>query len=59
MTDRAPVPEEPKRKQHYLLKSITTDQYGHFDLHGLASGKYKLFNWDGVEQGEWEDTAGE
>jgi hypothetical protein len=50
------VPEEPKRKQHYLFKSITTDQYGHFDLRGLAPGKYKLFSWDGVEQGEWEDT---
>jgi hypothetical protein len=49
-------PEEPKRKQHYLFKSITTDQYGHFDLRGLAPGKYKLFSWDGVEQGEWEDT---
>ena len=50
------VPEEPKRKQHYLFKSITTDQYGHFDLRGLAPGKYNLFSWDGVEQGEWEET---
>jgi protocatechuate 3,4-dioxygenase beta subunit len=50
------VPEEPKRKQHYLFKSLTTDQYGHFDLRGLAPGKYKLFSWDGVEQDEWEDT---
>jgi hypothetical protein len=50
------VPEEAKRKQHYLFKSITTDQYGHFDLGGLAPGKYNLFSWDGVEQGEWEDT---
>jgi len=50
------VPEEAKRKQHYLFKSITTDQYGHFDLRGLAPGKYKLFSWDGVEQGEWEDA---
>jgi hypothetical protein len=50
------VPEEAKRKQHYLFKSIATDQYGHFDLRGLAPGKYNLFSWDGVEQGEWEDT---
>lgn len=50
------VPEEQKRKQHYLFKPITTGQYGHFDLRGLAPGKYKLFSWDGVEQGEWEDT---
>jgi hypothetical protein len=50
------VPEEPKRTQHHLFKSITTDQYGHFDLHGLAPGKYRLFSWDGAEQDEWEDT---
>ena len=50
------VPEEARRKQHYLFKSITTDQYGHFDLRGLAPGKYNLFSWDGVEQGEWEDA---
>ena len=50
------VPEEAKRKQHYLFKSITTYQYGLFDLRGLAPGKYKLFSWDGVEQGECEDT---
>ena len=49
------VPEEPKRKQHRLFKSITTDQYGHFDLHGLAPGKYRLFSWDGVQKDEWED----
>jgi hypothetical protein len=35
------------------LRRIST---GHFDLRGLAPGKYKLFSWDGVEQGEWEDT---
>jgi hypothetical protein len=50
------VPEEPKRKQHYLFKSITTDQYGHFDPRGPAPGKYNLFSWDGVEQGKSEDT---
>jgi hypothetical protein len=50
------VPEEGKRKQHHLFKSVTTDQYGHFELHGLAPGKYRLFSWDGIEQDEWEDT---
>lgn len=46
------VPEEQKRKQHYLFKPITTDQYGHFDLRGLAPGKYKLFSWDGVKNSD-------
>ena len=40
-----------------VLKSITTDQYGHFDLRGPAPGKYKLFSWDDVEQEEWKDTG--
>jgi hypothetical protein len=50
------VPEEPKRTLHFLFKSITTDQYGHFELRGLAPGQYKLFSWTGVEEGEWEDA---
>lgn len=50
------VPEESKRSLLYLYKSVTTDQYGHYDLQGLAPGKYSLFAWDGVEHGEWEDS---
>ena len=49
------VPEENKRKILRLYEADRTDQYGHFVLRGLAPGKYKLFSWDGVEQGEWED----
>ena len=49
------VPEETKGKQHRLFKSATTDQYGHFELDGLAPGKYRLFSWDSVEKEEWED----
>jgi hypothetical protein len=40
---------------HRLYKEQTTDQYGHFDLHGIAPGDYKLFSWHEVEQGAWED----
>jgi hypothetical protein len=49
------VPEESKRNLRDLYKSVTTDQYGHYDLRGLAPGKYAIFGWDGVERGEWED----
>ena len=34
---------------------MTTDQYGRYDLRGLAPGKYAVFSWDGVEREEWED----
>ncbi len=49
------VPEENKRKYLRLYKSELTDQYGHFEIHGLAPGKYKLFSWEGIESNAWED----
>jgi hypothetical protein len=51
------IPEGSKRKLHRLFKSMATDQYGRFDLRGLANGKYKLFSWDGIEPGAWEDES--
>lgn len=49
------VPDEARRTNFRLFKEQTTDQYGKFDLHGLAPGSYKLFSWTGIERGEWED----
>jgi hypothetical protein len=49
------VPDPARRTNFRLFKEQTTDQYGKFDLHGLAPGSYKLFAWAGVERGEWED----
>jgi hypothetical protein len=49
------IPEVSKRKLHYLYKTDNTDQFGHFEFHGLPPGKYKLFAWEGVEEGIWED----
>jgi len=49
------VPDETRRSNFRLFKSQTTDQYGKFDLHGLAPGSYKLFSWTGIENNEWED----
>jgi hypothetical protein len=49
------VPEESKRSLRELFKFVTTDQYGRYDLRGLAPGKYSIFSWDGVEREEWED----
>jgi len=49
------VPDEARRTNFRLFKSQTTDQYGQFDLHGLAPGSYKFFAWDGVESNAWED----
>jgi hypothetical protein len=49
------IPEEGKRNLHQVFRAVTTDQNAQYDLRGLAPGKYKLFSWDGVERGAWED----
>jgi protocatechuate 3,4-dioxygenase beta subunit len=49
------VPDEARRSQSRLYEARTTDQYGHFDLRGITPGNYKLFSWEEVEQGAWED----
>jgi protocatechuate 3,4-dioxygenase beta subunit len=49
------VPEPSRRTQSSLYKEQTTDQYGHFELRGIAPGDYKLFSWDEAESGAWED----
>jgi protocatechuate 3,4-dioxygenase beta subunit len=49
------VPEPARRTQSTLFKEQTTDQYGHFELRGIAPGDYKLFSWEEAESGAWED----
>jgi protocatechuate 3,4-dioxygenase beta subunit len=49
------VPEPSHRTQYTLFKEQTTDQYGHFELRGIAPGDYKLFSWEEAESGAWED----
>jgi protocatechuate 3,4-dioxygenase beta subunit len=49
------VPDPRHRSRNDLFKSQTTDQYGHFDIRGIAPGEYKVFSWEEVEDGAWED----
>lgn len=49
------VPERSRRAQYRSYETQTTDQYGHFELRGIAPGDYKLFSWEEVESGAWED----
>jgi hypothetical protein len=39
----------------HMYKQATTDQYGRFELRGIPPGGYKLFSWDQVENGAWQD----
>jgi hypothetical protein len=50
------VPEESRRKMERFYKAERSDQNGQFDLRGLAPGRYKLFSWDSVEEGAWQDS---
>jgi protocatechuate 3,4-dioxygenase beta subunit len=49
------VPDLAQRENYQKYKTESTDQYGNFDLRGIAPGDYKLFSWMEVEQGAWED----
>jgi hypothetical protein len=49
------VPDAKHRARLGLYKTARTDQHGQFLLHGIAPGDYKLFSWDEVEDGAWED----
>jgi hypothetical protein len=49
------VPEEAHRGQMQMYKDTTTDQYGRFELRGISPGGFKLFSWDQVENGAWQD----
>ncbi len=50
------VPEPPHRGQARLYKTTTTDQYGHFTLRGIVPGDYKLFAWEDIEAGAYQDA---
>ncbi len=43
------------RDQSRLFQKVATDQFGHYLLRGIVPGDYKIFSWDEVEDGAWED----
>jgi hypothetical protein len=49
------VPDEPRRTQLRFYKDDHTDQYGRFTIKGIAPGRYKLFAWEDVEEGAYQD----
>ncbi len=49
------VPDQARRDQPRLYRKVATDQFGHYLLRGIAPGDYKVFCWDEVEDGAWED----
>ncbi len=51
------IPKGRARDDPRFYKTITTDQYGRFTLRGIPPGDYKLFAWEVVERGAYQDAA--
>jgi hypothetical protein len=49
------VPDAPRRARPMWYKTATTDQFGRFALKGLAPGDYKIFAWEEIEPGAYQD----
>ncbi len=50
------VPEGNRRKMANLYRSATTDNYGRFNFRSVPPGDYKLFAWDSIEAGAYQDA---
>lgn len=49
------VPDASRRSQPRLFQSAAADQQGRFSLGGVSPGEYKLFAWEDVDSGAWQD----
>jgi protocatechuate 3,4-dioxygenase beta subunit len=49
------APELRLRSRGDLYKTATTDQFGKFEFASIAPGDYKVFAWEDVEPGIWND----
>lgn len=49
------VPDAPRRNRLDLYRTASTDASGHFHVEGLPPGDYKVFAWEDVETGAWQD----
>ena len=49
------VPDVRLRQRSDLYRVVSSDITGSFQMQGLAPGDYKLFAWENVETGAWQD----
>ena len=51
------IPEPSLRFRWDMFRTVTSDRDGQFEMHGVAPGEYKVFAWEGVDEGVWHDPA--
>ena len=51
------VPDPRFRRRSDLYRVVTTDNSGRFRMSAVSPGDYKLFAWENVEPGAWQDPA--
>jgi Carboxypeptidase regulatory-like domain len=49
------IPDASHQSLTWLYKTANTDQNGHFMLKGVRPGEYKIYAWEDVEQGAYQD----
>ncbi len=49
------VPDAPRRERMDLYRVASTDATGRFHFEGVPPGDYRLFAWEDVETGAWQD----
>jgi len=49
------VPAVKRRGNPTYYRAATTDSLGKFSMQGIPPGEYKLFSWDDVDPGAWQD----
>jgi len=47
--DIVAIPEAARRKRRDLYKEDSTDQRGHFNIHGLSPGQYRVLAFEDLE----------
>ncbi len=49
------IPDSGHRSYSRYYKTADADQSGHFSIKGVAPGEYKIYAWEDIEDGAYED----
>ena len=49
------IPDFAYRQRDDLFKSAVTDASGNFKMQGIAPGEYRVFAWEDIVDGGWQD----